>query len=201
MIKVALVVEGQGDEAAFPVLVARICELYGQHLIAPNPIRSGGLNKLERPGEIERFAVLAASRADVQRVIIVADIDDGCPVEKARHLQQRVASAEQRFAKPIHVCLAVREFEGWLLCDLDNIRQLVREYPWKQEVVCEDGNLVRGAKEHLGRAMGRRYREPIDQAVLSRHINVHNVAEKSRSFRKFIKAVTGLSYERILGVG
>ena len=137
---------------------------------------------------------MAATRVEADTVIVVVDLDDGCPVDWSKHFSDRCAKISTHTRKPVECCFAVREYECWLLADLTHLQRTAKEYSWDVEVICENPSAVRGAKELLGRAMGRRYRETVDQLTLTKKIDPKRLFERDRSFRKLVKAVLNKDY-------
>ena len=197
MKRLAVVVEGDGDFYTFPSLIANVGRACGMHIIAPDPIRAGNNIKLNNPGQIEKFADLAASRPDIDLVLIIVDLDDGCPVTWHRNFTDRCIAAKQKYNKQIEVCFIVREFEAWLLHNLDRLKIDHPEIAWNQDFTIVDPTRNRGAKEILAKAMKRRYRETTDQLVFTRSLNTPFTFSRDRSFRRFVKIVTGLEYSAL----
>ena len=188
--------EGVGDVQSFPTLVTKTAALFGMTLFAPNPIPAKGYANLSRPGQLERFAEMAASRPEATRVIIAVDLDDGCVVEAQQEFLRRCAPIAEKYKKPITICFAVREYECWFLENLDSLRQSAPEYGWLDADV-KSAHEIRGAKEALQRVMKKHYKESSDQSNLTRRLDIGSLAQKSRSFRKFVKCITDMDYAQI----
>ena len=85
------VVEGQGEEQAFPLLVRRICqELHGFHAIkTTRPVRITR-SRLIRPADLEKGIRLAQEICHTNgRVLVLLDADDDCPAERGPQLRAR----------------------------------------------------------------------------------------------------------------
>jgi hypothetical protein len=197
MTVIGMVVESYGDFEAFPSLVAKIGEYVGSQIYAPKPVKGGSYINLSRAGQIERFVELAASQEKTEYVVVAVDHDDGCAVETYKALLPRAQLAAAKYGKDVQICFCIREFEAWLLTDVDNLRTAAPEYPWDQEYRCAQPELIRDAKGHLEKAMGRTYKETIDQSRLVKKLNISALYKNSRSFRKFVKCVTGLDYDML----
>lgn len=194
MINIALIVEGYGDLAAVPALVVKSAMMFNINVVVSNPIRSGGVDKLRRAGELERFVTMAACRPDANLVLLVIDLDDDCAATMQKEFKQRCKDIEKRYCKPIEFCFIIKEFECWLLADLVNLREKCRDYNWLQDFRCERHYDIRGAKAMLGRAMRRHYKETVDQLKLAKALDLISLFSKDRSFRKFVKSVTQINY-------
>jgi hypothetical protein len=195
---IALVVEGPGDADAFPVLATKTGLEFGHHIIAPRPIRAGSYLRLQRAGELERFVVMAATRQEADVVLIVVDLDDGCASEFHEEFARRAQAAADPFGKPVRVCFCIREYECWFLEDVANLIDQTPEIPWVDGYACANPPAIRGAKEELKRAMRKNYKETQDQSYFTRKLNLGELFVRSRSYRKFVKSVTGMSYEALV---
>ncbi|URI15963.1 DUF4276 family protein [Brevundimonas albigilva] len=194
MPSIAMIVEGPGDISAFPTLVAKTGAMFGMDLFANKPIKAGGYHRLALPGQVERFVEMAAGREGIDSVMIAVDLDDGCPRDAADSLRRRAESVSQLFGKPIKLSFCVREYESWILHDLANLKAFAAEYNWDANYVCNSPEQKRGAKEAVEKAIQRKYKEISDQQALTKKLNLKTVYVASRSYRKFCKEVTGLSY-------
>lgn len=193
----SVVVEGFGDVVALPPLLARTGNSFGIAAFTSNPpIRVKGLTQLVRDGELERWILLAQSRPNIDGVIFVIDVDENCPVEIRRQFESRVESMGSAVRVPVHFCLIETEFESWFLADVDTLKSSLPEYGWIDDVNVVNHNRIRGAKEALDRLfVGMTYKETRDQEIMARKVSVKNLYSCDRSFRRFAKCVTGLSYE------
>ena len=199
MKKIVLVVEGDGDVQSMPSLVAKTVNRLGLSVIpCEQPIRSGEARKLRRPGELERFLRLAASREEASEILVVLDLDDGCAAAWHEEFRQRADPISQASGKRIGICFCVREFEGWILASLDSVRQGYPEIGIEEAIFVENHEDIRGAKERLREICGRHgYKETRDQVKMTKKLDLNRLYECSRSFRKFVKELSGLSYEEI----
>lgn len=196
MIRVACIVEGDGEVTALPVLLRRLTDRLapGHWIDIPPPIRVRRDRFLNRPEEFSRILQLAALKAGEDgRVLILLDADDACPAQLGRDLQHRASTGIPH--RPVSVVLANREYEAWFLAacaSLDGQRGLhIPPDPPRQP------ENIRGAKEWLGRHMhGGRYREVTDQPALSQRMDLQQAFDGSRSFRKLCS-----EWQRICNAG
>jgi hypothetical protein len=194
-VKLAVVVEGDGDQLAFPCLVARTGEVMGMQIFAPDPIMCRGFHKLSQPGQLERFVRLAAQRPDADAVLVVVDLDDGCAANSHHDFAQRADAIAAEIGKDVRICFCVREYECWFLNELDTLKAEAPEYGWVDGYSCVSPHEIRGAKGYLNRGMARHYKETIDQLSLTRRLNIRRLYGNSRSFRKFVRSMTGFEYD------
>ncbi len=195
-----LLVEGDGDRQAVPLLVRRLFQQIGRPecMPAPSPIRCGDLRKLARPGEIEKFVTYACSRPDGDSVLLIVDCDDDCPREVVVGLCQRVQPIAERFSKRVGVALMYREFETLFLY---SIQDLADHYPglrWSLEDLDpeRDWTRIRGAKEELRRWMsGATYKETRDQARFVSALDLEALQDRCRPFAHLASTIVWLASE------
>lgn len=191
----AVVVEGFGDVPSVPILIGRIGGVFGIAAYASMPaIRSKGLTQLKRPGELERWILLAQSRG-ADATLFVVDADDDCPSALSGNFRARVTAMGGAVRAPVHFCFIEREFEAWFLVDAEGLRKELPGYGWIDNVQIANPSAIRGAKEALDRLFDSvSYKESRDQEVMSRKIDVKNLYLNDRSFRKLVRSVTSLEY-------
>ncbi len=114
---------------------------------------------------------------DCAAILILFDLDDGCPKEKAPTLTKRFRDMEELPFSIIVVC-AKREYEAWFLASLESIHP-AHTYPG-------DPESVRDAKGWLRREFG--YWESRDQAHYTRELDLKLARKQSRSFRRLYHA-------------
>lgn len=186
--RIVLLVEGDGDQAAVPELVRRVSLRLDLHGMQPTskPIRCGGLERLQREGELERFVTYGCQRHDGDGALLVLDCDDDCPKEAVSAFALRIAPIAQRFSKKIGIAFLRREFETlFLFC----VKRICERYPscdWdpKSFEVNRELEEIRGAKEALARLMRwGKYKETRDQARFVTALDFDLLAQRSRSYR------------------
>ncbi|MEM6560716.1 MAG: hypothetical protein AAF656_03875 [Planctomycetota bacterium] len=134
---------------------------------------------LVEPERVERYVRLATQ--NLQRVdgpvgvVVLFDADDDCAATLGPDLQKAYASMTDL---PIKVCLAVREFEAWLVAG--------HLSGGDQPEAKRDAKRV--LKEHFGR-----YTPSADQARLTARLDVSKCLERSRSFKHFADALAKLA--------
>lgn len=87
MIRAVPIVEGYGDVAAIPTLLAKIGQVAGQAIVSDKPIRAGEWGALRAKGALPKFLELAHSR-NQDIILVILDLDDGCPVEQRLVIDQ-----------------------------------------------------------------------------------------------------------------
>ena len=188
--KIASIVEGDGEVEAVPVLIRRIGSEVSP--LAPpdvsKPIRVPR-RRIVKKGELERYVSLAATRAgDGGRIVILLDANGDCPAEHAPVILQRARAA--RCDIPIEVVLAKREYEAWFVAAIDSIAGIRGIRPGVLSP--QDPESIGGAKEWLQHRMRGPYRPTADQAALTAKFDMALARERSPSFDKMWRAMIAL---------
>lgn len=188
---VACVVEGDGEEAAVPLLVRRIIDDLRP---TPRPVvslaRRVSRSTLVRQGGIE-LTVEAVAR-EIRRpgaVVVLLDADDDCPATLGPHLLRRARAAREDV--PISVILATREYEAWFLAAAQSLRGKRGLPADLQPPPHPEG--IRDAKGWLGKRMprGQKYSEKLDQPALTALFDLDQ-ARRADSFDKFYREIAAL---------
>lgn len=190
MPRISLIVEGDGEVDAVPSLLTKILrtEQMWDWFADDRPIRVGNPHNLKR--KLEQYLRLAAGRKDCAGILILLDLDEGCPVHEARALADQVR--ELQLPYPVAIVLAYREYETWFLASLDTV---VGQGDLPAGLVYQgDVEARRGVKEWLQAQMpaGRGYKETVDQRRFTALIDLDLAAQRSRSFRRLLDAVEEL---------
>lgn len=197
MKRIAMVVEGLGDRKAFPSVVAKTGDLLNDPICVCHIVEGGEWPSLKRVGELERNCLLAAKKGDPHEILVAIDLDDLCAKQEYEQAQNRVSSLSDRLGLPVSIVFCVREFETWLL---EGYAEIVINSPdiiWKEPSISIEMTRVRGAKGQFERLCGVSYRQSIDQVKFAKRLDLKSLFSKSRSYQKFTKTLTGLSYEEI----
>lgn len=191
MKRLVCVGEGHGEVSALPRLCHAIRSYLGadEWSVDPDCIRlkradfvgpSLGARRTTRCNvtALTRAVELARRRPGASAVILVCDADDDCAAEWSASL-----SALRRFALPVGGVMAVREYEAWLLWNLEP--RVLREN------AVPDPESKRDAKGALRRVLGA-YAPTTHQLELTRKIDVPRVRAASKSFDKLVRAVAAI---------
>ncbi|MFB1490051.1 MULTISPECIES: DUF4276 family protein [unclassified Thiocapsa] len=183
MMTVVSIVEGDGEVAALPILLRRICAWLTPDVNAAvsQPIRVRRDRFLNRDDEFRRHLLLAAAKAGDQGwILVLLDADDDCPAELALQVLERARAVVPH--RSVSVVLANREYEAWFLAaapSLNGQRGFAFESPPDF-----DPERPRNAKGWLGeRIAGGNYRETTDQPAFSALMDLEQAFDLSRSFR------------------
>ncbi|MEV7230069.1 DUF4276 family protein [Polymorphospora sp. NPDC051019] len=184
-VRIATIVEGQGEVAAVPELVRRVVAEIdpGIWVNSPPPFRIGR-NSLIRPGGIERAVEALVERVGpAAGVLVLLDADDDCPAKLGPELVIRAKQARSDIT--VATVLANREFEAWFLAAAPSLSGLRGLGPNLQR----PANLetIRDCKGWLSarRTDGRSYKPSADQTALAAKFDLRMAREHAPSFDKF----------------
>ncbi len=190
MPKIVALVEGPGDVEAVPELLRKV--LYEKQQWTwqvARPKRVGGLGALKK--RLVKFMTYAERDAEEGGILILLDLDDGCPETEAINLARQIKSLN--LSCPVAIVFAHREYEAWFLASLDSIVKQFNLLP--TGLTCKgDVERIRDVKGWLTRQMppGRAYKPTIHQTRLTTWIDLDIACQNSRSFRRLCNAVQEL---------
>lgn len=188
------IVEGDGEEAAFPLLLRRL--LYDQErydFTVTSPYNARGRTKLTRSGGIEAYLSYAASEPDAAGIIVLLDLDEAdCAADLARELAARARGVYLNL--PVVIVVVVRAYEAWFLASVETIRgQPVKGLPFLADDVEAplEPETIRSPKEWLKDRLvaGRGYKETQDMAPLTQLLDSACIRRRCRSFRRLDHAI------------
>jgi hypothetical protein len=185
MTVVAVIVEGDGEVAAFPILLRRIGQWRTPEVnvtVSSPPIRVRKDRFLNKEDEFNRMLKLAAAKCGEDGwILILLDADDDCPARLSRSIVDRAAGVVPH--RHVSVVLANREYEAWFLAaaqSLNNHRGFA--FNSSEPVPVEE---IRNAKGWMAARMAAgAYRETTDQPSFSAKMDLEMAYKGSRSFRK-----------------
>lgn len=186
--RIAPLVSGHGEVAAFPVLLRRIIsELSPELQIAVAPPVRCSESSLIKPDSTEFADYLAIAIDNAGQgggVIVLIDSEDACPAEIGPQLLARARAHQPGI--PLVVVCAYREYETWFLWSLDTYR----DHGMVPGAINapEAPESCRSAKDWLRRVAGIPYKEVVDQARFSARLDLQ-LARRSDSFDKLCRDV------------
>ena len=185
MIAVASIVEGDGEVAAFPVLLRRLNDWRTPSALIDvlHPIRVRRDRFLNREQEFRRHLLLAASKCGPDGwIIVLLDADDDCPAELGRATLERARAVAPH--RRISVVLANREYEAWFIAAAQSLHGQ-RGFRFDSAEDRCDAERPRNAKGWVAeRMVGGTYREVTDQPAFSARMDLEQAFTHCRSFRK-----------------
>ena len=212
--RLVLLVEGQGDVDAAPILVGRLLKEYSAFdavfLDSHPPLRVGEFSKLVKGdfGEWRRLLQAAVTtRKNVGGCILLLDGDSPHQVEKqpfcAMRAARRLAAEAQKVGAgslfSVAIVFACMEFESWLIGGVQSLvnqafsenRQGIRTL--NKQVPNDPETAPRDAKGWLRSVMTTGYKPSRDQAELTRLVDLDAIRNRNlRSFGRMESALQGL---------
>ena len=188
------IVEGDGEEAAFPLLLRRL--LYDQeryNFTVTSPYNARGRTKLTRFGGIEAYLSYAASEPDASGIIVLLDLDEAdCAADLARELAARARNVYLNL--PVAIVVVVRAYEAWFLASIETIRgRRVKGEAFLPDDVepPPEPETIRSPKGWLKERLvpGRGYKEKDDMPPLTDLLDCAQVRQSCRSFRRLDHAI------------
>src|SRR4030042_271062 len=165
------IVEGYGEVEAVPILLRRLLESAKVYQVGvARPIRIPKTRLLKKGG-IENAVRLARLHPACAGIIIILDADDDqdCPKRLAPILLKRARRTSPSI--PVSVVLAKREYEAWFIGCIDSLRG--QRGISDQATRPANPEEIRDAKTWLSRSMDKKYKETIDQAALSKGMDLN----------------------------
>lgn len=195
MSKLHLIVEGDGDRLALPVLVRKILEAHALHHVQlTQPQISGDIRKVfKRLGDFMGYGLKNACP-----ILWVLDCDDkmddvvGCPVRHVTNLRAAIEDQGMHQPQPVEFAFFTKEFESLFLAE----QRAIKDYYHLPEALQIDAGaaLRRDAKGEISKLLGkeRGYKETIDQAKLAARLDLPTCRAVSRDFRHLEDAILRL---------
>ncbi len=182
------IVEGHGEQEALPVLIRKIFTEFSPQIIPvinpPIRVKSGSfLNDTEYFRKYVSLAAAKAAQADGE-LLIVLDCEDDCPASLGPNLLAKARTV--RSDVPITVVLAHREYETWFLAAAESLRGCAGLPADLTPPAAPE--LIRGAKEWLGRHMDQSYDPIIHQAAFTARFDLAQ-AKTVPSFARFVEKI------------
>ena len=191
---IALVVEGEAEYGALPILVRNA----GGRAVNPIIFRGQFVSAIDRLA-VERIAprVRLAMHKNVAKVVVVLDREQRseCAPEVASIVAEAVRqSLRDKYSydgtPPVVVVCADLSMENWLLADAEGLAacRLLSRQPSVGSRTNVDGRDALRALKNACRP-GRSYQKRRDAPILAERVRVTDasVRQRSRSLRKFLK--------------
>ena len=183
-LSIALMVEGQGEVQAAPLLLRRIFqEVYESFAVSiEKPFRVPGSKICNRSNDFRR-AMQFLGMKNPDAIFIIFDSDDDCPVSIAQDV--RAAAQAEVVDTPIFVVAAQREYEAWLLAGSAEL-EIVDKVAY--EKLPSSLESVRNPKLLLKKVLASgTYSETVDQSRLTGRFDLELARSLSTSFDKLVR--------------
>jgi hypothetical protein len=199
--RLVLLVEGDGDVKAVPVLVKRLLSEYSAFdavILDEHPFRVGGYGHVGFSWW-RRYLQAALKRRDVGACLLILDGDCDrdaagqafCAMRAARQLAAEARHVGAGTLFSVAIVFACMEFESWLIAGAPSLvgqqasdgRLLMPKPP--QEIPPDPEHAPRNAKGWLGKFVQGGYSASRDQRVLTELIDLGQI--RGRGMRSFIR--------------
>lgn len=182
--KVAAIVEGDGEVVALPILLRRLATWRTPEAFVDPlpPIRVRRDRFLNRNEEFSRYLLLAAAKCTEDGwILLVLDADDDCPAKLGPQILKRAQRCVPH--RRISVILANREYESWFIAAAQSLHgQRGFSFEPMDRI---DPETPRDAKGWIrARMAGGVYGETTGQPAFSARMDLQEAYNGSRSFRK-----------------
>lgn len=182
-----ILVEGEGDERAVPVLLRRLQQESGAfNVMFDRPLRKRRSDLVNEKSLRETVRLALRQERGCDGILILFDGDKDCPKSLAPRVHDWVQA--QAPGIPSEIVIAHREYEAWFLGSLESLRG--RRRILQGAVSPSEPESIRGAKERLKANMvvGTKYVEPVDQPALTALFDLAAAHRSCRSFRRMVRA-------------
>ncbi len=182
-----ILVEGEGDERAVPVLLRRLQHESGAfNFTFDRPLRKRRSDLVNEKSLRQTIRLALRQDHGCDGILIVFDGDKDCPKSLAPRVRDWIQTEAPGI--PIEVVIAHREYEAWFLGSLESLRG--KRKVLQEAVSPPDPESIRGAKERLKANMvvGTKYVEPADQPALTALFDLAAAHRSCRSFRRMVRA-------------
>ena len=182
--KVACIVEGDGEVVALPLVLRRLAEWRtpGHFPEVLTPIRVRRDRFLNREEEFRRHLLLAGAKCGNDGwILVLLDADDDCPATLGADVLRRARACVPH--RPVSVVLANREYEAWFIAAAASLNGC-------RGFMCDptdaiDPEAPRDAKGWIKAHMANgSYGETTDQPAFTARMDLQQAFDRSRSFRK-----------------
>ncbi len=187
-----LIVEGDGDATAMPVLVRKILakhQLFNVQLTTPQI--SGDVHKSrKRFDDFLRYAL--KNQCPILWILDCDDKEIGCPVEHVGHFQAAMKATHFSGMQRVEFAFFVQEFESLFLAEMNALRTF---YQLPTDLKMDpNAALRRDAKGEIAKLLPktRGYKETIDQAKITHRLDLETCAQVSRDYRHLESALLRL---------
>jgi len=193
--KLHLIVEGEGDREAVPVLIRKILSAKKLHHIQlTSPQISGDVGKAFK--RLSDFLVYGYKNGCP--ILWILDCDDknngkpGCPVNHVKNLQAEINKLKIHTPYPVEFSFFVKEFESLYLAER---KALIDYYNLPNNIYIDPGaSLRRDAKGEISKLLGKDkgYKETTDQAKIAARLDLDECRRVSRDYQHLESAVLRL---------
>ena len=179
------VIEGHGEDQAFPTLLRRLLAALGTYAVDVAPARRCPKDQMvDNEQQFKRMLDLVRPpELGIYAIIFLFDADDDCA---RKYVPQMRRWVEEAAPVPTSIVMVTREYEAWFLAALESLRG---KYGIADDAIYEgDPEQKRDAKGALRQFMPN-YRPATYQEKLSAVIDLALAYQKSPTFRRLTREV------------
>ena len=184
-----LLVEGESDRAAIPILVRR---LGYRHSVRASIAPRGDMLKFDK---IRQSVIsLIRRRSDIDLVVVCIDAETSDPnsflAQEAMPVQRRL-NRDRAIHVPVRYAVVDHALEGWLACDEDALRSVLGGGRARINI---QGNPDRHPNpalilDRVFMQNNRDFRKTLDNPKIAQAATPQNIAAKSPTFRRFAQLI------------
>lgn len=193
MDKILVIVEGDGDVTATPILVRRIlAERFEIFDCAIEIHRRRDISHLRSNNWVNFKRYLQVAYKENCPILWTLDLDDDCPWTISNEMSQIVVN--EGVAQPLAFSMWEKEYEAMFIYDFPTIRDALGIERNKEVIIPDAPNQIRGAKGWLDRQLPKneKYKETYHQQNLTAQIDIQHLDHVYRAFQHFISSITWL---------
>lgn len=195
MLTIFPIVEGHGDQEAFPILLRR----FAQEIFDPlafECLRAYRLprTRLRKEGELNRAVQLGSAKLEGRpgrsAIVILMDADTDCPAELALAMRAMTGPISSNVA--VRFVAAKQEFESWFLASASAYSGRRRfRARIDDDLACETRRNPKALVETRMLLPGESYRETVDQPAMAAAMDLRR-ARSAPSFDKLWRDIESL---------
>lgn len=194
--RIGLVVDGEAEYASFPHIISQLQSVTGATILSP------ALAKLQPYAPAGQIALTASKkikvleRKRVDRVVVLIDRETrpDCCGEFADAVQRRIMRLVQ---VDVAVVVKDRTYENWLVADVAALERVPNRFQVSKRSRSRiEPNKADGAPalEIIKTACRSNYEKVSDARAILSKADVKEIAENSRSFRRFLRCLGHPTY-------
>ncbi len=179
------IVEGQGEGAAFPILIRRLLPELGCYVdVGGAPIRSRR-SEIVREADFKRVLQIATFKPNASALFVLFDADDDCARTHVPNMQLWAREVSPQM--PCAVVMARCEYEAWFLAAIESLRgqrqiSMDAMYPLDPEEKRDAKGVIKSFMPPSAP-----YSPTADQPALSARFDLKAAYARASSFRKLVK--------------
>lgn len=195
---IGIITEGIAERSSLIIIVDKLRKLglnITNPLFAPlQPKASAG--QIVKSAE-DRIHLLNRQKCDKIILIIDHEGNENCVIDWRKELEQEIS---KRGFKNVNVVIKVRQFENWLLADLeaiDSCKNFSVTKTLKNKVEHNKADHIRNPVAELSKIKNNKesYHKNKDSKAIAKNLDIDRMSLNSRSFRRLLTLVNHPKYQ------